>query len=638
MPRRLPARRRSAIIPKLSSIATGGALPKKRCLLALLLFLVLAFSSTGTFGEQTSFRVLAFYSTKVEPDHVLFAEGALKFFSNISAKNNFTVDSTNNWDDMNDSNLRKYQLVVWLNDAPAKAEEKQAFQKYMENGGAWLGFHVAAYNDKDSNWPWFVDFLGGSVFHSNSWPPLPAKLTVDDPSHPVTMQLPKSFPSPDNEWYIWKPSPRLNKDVRVLVTLDPANYPIGFKDVLTTGDLPVVWTNTKYRMLYMNMGHGDKIFTSPIQNKLIEDSILWLGALKGERSSAYKGISTQIQMPAATGTLISPNAVAVNPKTNKVYAVNSTDGTVMVIDASANSTTTVRVGSEPIAIAVNPLTNKIYVGNSASGTVSVIDGTTDVVTATVQVGALPYVVAVNPTTNQIYISKTFSNTMVVIDGATNATSNLKAGIQADAMAVNTLTNKLYLTNYESPNVTVMDGATNDTTSVVAGMHAWAIAANPVTNKIYIANAGSSNLTVMDGASNDTKTVKTGAIPCAVAVDSAANRIYVVNYASDSVTVIDGAKRSVIATVGVGARPQAIAINPVTHTIYVANTHSNNVTMIDGMNNSVIATIATGSGPYAITVNTGVNKAYVATMGKDHLTVIDRRESSASIRSADRRQH
>jgi hypothetical protein len=31
-------------------------------------------------------------------------------------------------------------------------------------------------------------------------------------------------------------------------------------------------------MLYMNMGHGDQIFTSGIQNKMFEDAILWLGA------------------------------------------------------------------------------------------------------------------------------------------------------------------------------------------------------------------------------------------------------------------------------------------------------------------------------------------------------------------------
>ena len=605
----------------------------KRCLLVLWLSLLPLSPSAGTFGQQPSFKVLAFYSTRVEPDHVLFAQGALKFFTGLSAKSNFTFDSTSNWDDMNDVNLGKYQVVLWLNDGPSQAAQKQAFQKYMENGGAWLGFHVAAYNDKDSNWPWFVDFLGGGVFHSNSWPPLPAKLTIDDRSHPVTTRLPGSFLSPDNEWYIWKPSPRLNKSVRVLVTLDPSNYPIGFKDVLTSGDLPVVWTNTKYKMLYMNMGHGDKIFTSPIQNKLIEDATLWLGTLKGKNNPVDDG-ATPKAMPGATGTLISPHAVVVNPKTNKVYAVNSSDGTVTVLDALANSTITVKVGSEPMAIAVNPLTNKIYVGNSESGTVSVIDGATDTVTATVNVGALPYVVAVNPATNKIYISKTFSNVMVVIDGATNATRTLKAGIQADAVAVNPATNKLYLVNYESPNVTVMDGSTNETTSVIVGMHAWAIATNLVTNKIYLANAGSSNLTVIDGASNDTKTVKTGDIPCAIAVDSAANRIYVVNYASDSVTVIDGANSSVIATIGVGARPQAIGINPVTHTIFVANTHSNNVTVIDGTNHSVIATIAAGNGPYAIAVNTAANKAYVSNMGKKSLTVIDGRQPPARSHPAE----
>jgi uncharacterized protein len=587
----------------------------KRYFLAFLVCLAPMFPSTTTFGQQASFKVLAFYSTKVEPDHVLFAEGALKFFSDLSAKNNFTFDSTSNWDDMNDFKLGKYQVVVWLNDEPSKAGQRRAFQEYIENGGTWLGFHVAAYNDKDSNWPWFVDFLGGGVFHSNSWPPLPAKLTVDDRSHPVTKHLPDSFVSPDNEWYIWKPSPRLNRAVRILVTLDPSNYPIGFKDVLTSGDLPVVWTNTKYKMLYMNMGHGDKIFRSPTQNKLIEDATLWLGT-----------ISTQAEMPAATGTLISPHAVAVNPKTNKVYAVNTSNGTVTVIDGPTNSTKTVKVGSEPMAITVNPVTNKIYVGNSGSGTVSVIDGATDAVTATVKVGALPYVVAANPATNKIYVSKTFSNTMTVIDGATNATTTLKAGIQADAIAVNPVTNKLYLTNYESQNITVMDGATNDTLSVAAGVHLWAIEPNLVTNKIYVANAGSSNLTVIDGANNGTTAVNTGDIPCAIAVDSGANRVYAVNYAADSVTVIDGATGSVIATVAVGAHPQAIGINSVTHTVYVANTHSNNVTIIDGTNHSVIATMPAGIGPYAIAVDTTANKAYVSSMGKDGLTVIDGRQA------------
>ena len=62
----------------------------------------------------------------------------------------------------------------------------------------------------------------------------------------------------------------------MLLTLDPANDPLGIKGLLTYGDIPVVWTNTQYKMLYMNMGHGDKIFTSPVQNTLIENGTEWL--------------------------------------------------------------------------------------------------------------------------------------------------------------------------------------------------------------------------------------------------------------------------------------------------------------------------------------------------------------------------
>jgi type 1 glutamine amidotransferase len=133
-----------------------------------------------------------------------------------------------------------------------------------------------------------VNFLGGAVFFTNNWPVQPAKLVVDDRTHPVTRNLPATYMAPANEWYQWKPSPRLDKNVRVLVTLDPSNYPIGVKDVITQGDMPVVWTNTKYRMVYMNMGHGDGIFADATQNKLFANAILWLGQ-KRQPAPSKKG-------------------------------------------------------------------------------------------------------------------------------------------------------------------------------------------------------------------------------------------------------------------------------------------------------------------------------------------------------------
>ena len=244
------------------------------CLLALSVMSVGL--SLPALSQQGTPHVLAFYSTDVEKDHVIFAQQAITFFDALASRDHFVFESTTNWDDLNPARLAQVQLVLWLDDLPHTAAQKSAFEAYMLKNGGWLGFHIAAYNDAGTLWPWFVSFLGGSVFYGNNWPPLPAAIHIDDPASPITRHLPEYFISPPNEWYSWQPSPRNNKDVKVLLTLEKSNYPLGLKDVITGGDVPVMWTNTRYRMIYMNMGHGDKIFTDHSQNQLFEDSLLSL--------------------------------------------------------------------------------------------------------------------------------------------------------------------------------------------------------------------------------------------------------------------------------------------------------------------------------------------------------------------------
>ena len=579
--------------------------------------LSLLFIAMPSVAQPTRFKMLAFYSAKTEPDHVQFADSALKFLSACAANDGFIFESTTNWEQLNDAYLKAYQVVVWLNDSPTSAEQRSAFQRYMENGGAWLGFHASGYNDKDTNWPWFVDFMGGAVFHINSWPPLPAKLIIDDRTHPIASGIPDSYESPANEWYVWKPSPRLDRNVRVLATFDSSNYPIGFKDILTGGDLPAVWTNTKYKMIYMNMGHGDKVFTSPIQNKLIENAAIWLG----------RGAIAAFESPS--GTEISPHGIALDPGTHKVYAVNTAAGTVTVIDGTGHSISTIKVGAEPEAIAINPSTHRVYVANSGSGSVSVIDGITDSNVATVDVGELPYVVAVNPATGKVYVSRTFSNDLTVIEATSNVASTLKAGVQADAIAVNPVTNRIYLISYESNNVTIIDGTNESITTMAAGTHLWGIAVNSVTNKIYLTNSGSSNVTVLDGKTNAVTLVGTGDIPCAIALDSSIGRVYAVNYASGSVTVIDGVNNSVVATVSVGSRPQAIAVDSGSRRVYVASTHDNLVTVLDGARNAVVTTLKISSGPFAMAADDVTGKVFVNNLAGPSPAIIDGRTLTVS---------
>jgi uncharacterized protein len=262
-------------------IASFRKLYQARLLVAALMPLALVFLTLAMArprAAQPPAHILAFYTATGEPDHVDFAQQALPFFAQLAKNHNFVFSSTTQWSDLTTEKLTSVQLVLWLNDSPHTPQQRAAFETYMKTGGAWLGFHASAYNDASTHWPWFVAFLGGAVFYGNNWPPLPAKLLLDDSAHPVTRHLPAAFTAPANEWYIWKPSPRLNKNVQVLLTLAPENFPIGFKDTITAGDVPVAWTNTRYHMLYFNMGHGDKIFTSPTQNQLFENVLLWLAS------------------------------------------------------------------------------------------------------------------------------------------------------------------------------------------------------------------------------------------------------------------------------------------------------------------------------------------------------------------------
>ncbi|TAF99839.1 MAG: hypothetical protein EAZ43_15085, partial [Betaproteobacteria bacterium] len=290
-----------------------------------------------------------------------------------------------------------------------------------------------------------------------------------------------------------------------------------------------------------------------------------------------------------------------------------------VIDGVTNTTTTVTAGTNPNAIAVNPVTNKVYVANLNSNDVTVIDGTTNA-TTTVTAGTLPYAIAVNPVTNKVYVANFGSNNVTVIDGATNTTTTVAAGTSPVAIAVNPVTNKVYVANQISNNVTVIDGVTNTPTIVTVGTSPYAIAVNPVTNKVYVANQLSYNVTVIDVASNTTTTVTTGKRHNAIAVHPVTNKVYVTNQNSTNVTVIDGVTNTPT-IVTTGKSPYAIAVNPVTNKVYVANYFSDNVTtVIDGVTNTT-TTVTAGTNPNAIAVNPVTNKVYVANSGSDNVTVI-----------------
>ncbi|MDP4210698.1 MAG: ThuA domain-containing protein [Bacteroidota bacterium] len=248
-------------------------------------------------SRSPKFRVIAFYTGKNDQAHISYVHEANRRFPKMAAKYGFAYDSTNNWNNLNAQFLSKYQVVLFLDTRPDAPEQRAAFQKYMENGGAWMGFHFAAFaltpSTYPQNWDWYHNqFLGSGSYAGNTWKPTSAILRVET-SHPATKNLPKTFKASPNEWYKWTNDLRTNPDIQILLAVDSTSFPLGTgpkpHEIWHSGYYPMVWTNKKYRMIYVNMGHNDIdyehnsnkelsfTFDNEIQNKLIIDGLLWLG-------------------------------------------------------------------------------------------------------------------------------------------------------------------------------------------------------------------------------------------------------------------------------------------------------------------------------------------------------------------------
>ena len=225
-------------------------------------------------GKEPRFKALFYYSDQVETAHRDFAGEAEEFFRRLTYGKGWTMDVSTRL--LSNGDLSRYDVIIMPNAAPSDPSERAAFQAYMENGGGWLGFHGAGFNDASTKWEWFRDFLGGVRFLCNTWPPQPALVEIEGHGHAVTRNLPDRYVAPATEYYQWQPDPRSNPDILVLASLAPENFPMGLKDIIFGGDFPVVWSHTKYRMIYINMGHGDGNFSDATQNLLFVNALRWV--------------------------------------------------------------------------------------------------------------------------------------------------------------------------------------------------------------------------------------------------------------------------------------------------------------------------------------------------------------------------
>ncbi|HEY0450851.1 ThuA domain-containing protein [Actinophytocola sp.] len=175
----------------------------------------------------------------------------------------FAVDATEDDSLFTDAYLAQYDVVIFLSttgDPLGTQAEKDAFQRYIQHGGGFVGVHAAA--DSSYSWAWYGGLVGA---YFKQHPAIQqATVKVEDPAHPSTAGLPSKWTRTD-EWYDYQSNPRAK--VHVLTSMDETSYTGG-----TMGfDHPNTWCQDYDggRSWYTGLGHTKESFTEPNFVKLL---------------------------------------------------------------------------------------------------------------------------------------------------------------------------------------------------------------------------------------------------------------------------------------------------------------------------------------------------------------------------------
>ena len=151
--------------------------------------------------------------------------------------------------------LRRYAAVVFANTTldVLDARQQEAFERFVRDGGGYVGIHSAA--DTEYDWPWYGELVG-AWFDSHP-PGLQDSPVVFEPGH---------APVAGGEWrvrdelYNYRSNPRPR--VQVIATVDEASYAGG-----TMGeDHPIAWCHARFngRAWYTGLGHTIEMYADPM--------------------------------------------------------------------------------------------------------------------------------------------------------------------------------------------------------------------------------------------------------------------------------------------------------------------------------------------------------------------------------------
>ena len=250
--------------------------------------LVLKFrvSLVGADVSRAPRKKILVYTRNYTPDGKGFVhdniQDSVNAIKKMGAENGFGVDATDDPVFFTDATLKQYKAIVFSNSnnmAFNSDAQREAFKRYLQAGGGFVGIHSASGSERQ--WPYFWTILGGSFLYHPKLQPFEVRVT--DPNHPATKGLPATFQWEDECYHLAYMNPNLHA---LLVTDptkldDPQRAKRPFELVGTA--LPLAWTLNEDggREFYTSLGHKKEHYQNPILYQHILGGILWA---MGERN------------------------------------------------------------------------------------------------------------------------------------------------------------------------------------------------------------------------------------------------------------------------------------------------------------------------------------------------------------------
>ena len=281
----------------------------------------LAVVSAPAHAVTATYKVLVFSKTTGFRHDSMPA--GITAIQNLGVQNGFAVDATENDALFTDANLAQYKTVIFLSatgDPVSTQAEKDAFQRYIQAGGGYVGIHAAS----DSGYSWsFYGGLVGAYFQQH--PAIQtATVRIEDSNFPATSGLPTSFSRTD-EWYDFQTNPRAR--VHVLTNVDNSSYTGS-----TMGtDHPNTWCQNYAggRSFYTAWGHSIASYSEANFLHVVLGGIQWTAGQVAGNCAVPVPSAPVISLRAhANGKFVTSDTAGTSP----LIASSTTNGTNQQFD------------------------------------------------------------------------------------------------------------------------------------------------------------------------------------------------------------------------------------------------------------------------------------------------------------------